>query len=114
MWFSFFFQDNLKTVSPDHGRRGSVSRVVMSDVNDAGQEVEVLLMEPRPFRPFKSSEEYLVAMKEDLAEWLGRLYHPQLEIDAENFMDVLEDGVVLCKVCASRRPKCHLTLFACT
>jgi hypothetical protein len=55
-------------------------------------------MEPRPFRPFKSSEEYLVAMKEDLAEWLHRLYHPQLNIDFDNFMDVLEDGVALCKV----------------
>lgn len=58
---------------------------------------EVVLMEPRPFRPFKSSEEYLVAMKEDLAEWLHRLYHPQLNIDFDNFMDVLEDGVALCK-----------------
>lgn len=63
-----------------------------------GQEVEVVLMEPRPFRPFKSSEEYLVAMKEDLAEWLHRLYYPQLHIDFDNFMDVLEDGVALCKV----------------
>lgn len=71
-----------------------VECIVAND--DGGQAVEVVLMEPRPFRPFKSSEEYLIAMKEDLAEWLLRLY--QLEIDAENFMDVLEDGVVLCKV----------------
>lgn len=66
---------------------------------DGGGSVEVLLLEPRPFRPFKSSEEYLIAMKEDLAEWLQRLYSPQLNIDCDNFMDVLEDGVVLCKVC---------------
>ena len=60
--------------------------------------VEVVLLEPRPFRPFKSSEEYLIAMKEDLAEWLHRLYYPHLEIDSENFMDKLEDGIILCKV----------------
>ena len=58
---------------------------------------EVVSLEPRPFRPFKSSEEYLIAMKEDLAEWLQRLY-PHLNIDADNFVDVLEDGIVLCKV----------------
>ena len=57
----------------------------------------VVSLEPRPFRPFKSSEEYLIAMKEDLAEWLQRLY-PHLHIDVDNFVDVLEDGVVLCKV----------------
>ena len=71
---------------------------VEADGGGEGQEVEVVLMEPRPFRPFKSSEEYLVAMKEDLAEWLHRLYYPQLNIDFDNFMDVLEDGVALCKV----------------
>ena len=57
----------------------------------------VVSMEVRPFRPFKSSEEYLIAMKEDLAEWLQRLY-PHLHIDVDNFVDLLEDGIVLCKV----------------
>lgn len=65
---------------------------------DGDEAQEVVLMEPRPFKPFKSSEEYLVAMKEDLAEWFHRLYYPQLNIDFDNFMDVLEDGVALCKV----------------
>ena len=78
-----------------------MSRVECIVANDAGgRAVEVVLMEPRPFRPFKSSEEYLIAMKEDLAEWLQRLY--QLDIDAESFMHVLEDGVVLCKVPVTR------------
>ena len=53
-------------------------------------------LEPRPFRPFKTSEEYLYAMKEDLAEWLNTLYG--LNMTAENFMEVLETGVVLCDV----------------
>lgn len=54
------------------------------------------MLEARPYRPFKSSEEYLEAMKEDLAEWLSTLY-PNLNIKAENFMDRLDTGVALCK-----------------
>ncbi|KAG8187910.1 hypothetical protein JTE90_002925 [Oedothorax gibbosus] len=59
-------------------------------------EFEVTLLEPRPFRPFKSSEEYLYAMKEDLAEWLNGLYEG-LELDADNFLEEMETGVVLCQ-----------------
>ncbi|XP_041630949.1 GAS2-like protein pickled eggs [Drosophila kikkawai] len=54
------------------------------------------MLEARPYRPFKSSEEYLEAMKEDLAEWLSTLY-PELSINADNFMDRLDTGVALCK-----------------
>lgn len=54
-----------------------------------------VLLESRPFRPFKSSEEYLYAMKEDLAEWLQTMY-PHLNINVENFMEKLETGVALC------------------
>ncbi|XP_074030228.1 GAS2-like protein pickled eggs [Leptinotarsa decemlineata] len=55
-----------------------------------------VLLEARPFRPFKSSEEYLYAMKEDLAEWLQTMY-PHLNIAVENFMEKLETGVALCE-----------------
>ncbi|XP_015117006.1 GAS2-like protein pickled eggs isoform X1 [Diachasma alloeum] len=55
-----------------------------------------VLLEARPYRPFKSSEEYLIAMKEDLAEWLNALY-PELRISLDNFMDRLDTGVALCK-----------------
>ncbi|CAG2107130.1 unnamed protein product, partial [Medioppia subpectinata] len=48
------------------------------------QDFSVMLLEPRPFRPFKSSEEYLYAMKEDLAEWLNTLY--ELDINADTFL----------------------------
>lgn len=57
---------------------------------------EVTLLEPRPFRPFKSSEEYLYAMKEDLAEWLNGLYEG-LSLDADNFLEQMETGVILCQ-----------------
>lgn len=56
-----------------------------------------VLVEQRSFRPFKSSEEYLYAMKEDLAEWLNSLYS-DLDINVNNFMDRLDTGVSLCKV----------------
>lgn len=56
-----------------------------------------VLLEGRSYRPFKSSEEYLIAMKEDLAEWLNALY-PELRINLDNFMDRLDTGVALCKV----------------
>lgn len=56
-----------------------------------------VLLESKPFRPFKSSEEYLYAMKEDLAEWLHLLY-PHLDICTNNFMEKLETGVALCEV----------------
>lgn len=53
-------------------------------------------LERRPFRPFKSSEEYLYAMKEDLAEWLNTLYEG-LDLTAGNFLERLETGVTLCR-----------------
>ncbi|KAJ8342915.1 hypothetical protein SKAU_G00328430 [Synaphobranchus kaupii] len=48
----------------------------------------------RSIKPFKSSEEYLYAMKEDLAEWLKDLY--DIDIAVNNFLEILETGDVLC------------------
>jgi growth arrest-specific protein 2 len=56
-----------------------------------------VLLESRPYRPFKSSEEYLYAMREDLAEWFNTMY-PELMINVDNFMDRLDTGVLLCQV----------------
>lgn len=56
-----------------------------------------VLLEARPYRPFKSSEEYLYAMREDLAEWMNTMY-PELRMNVDNFMDRLDTGVALCKV----------------
>ncbi|XP_060699567.1 GAS2-like protein 2A [Hemiscyllium ocellatum] len=49
----------------------------------------------KSIRPFRSSEEYLYAMKEDLAEWLNALYG--LDIHVDMFMEALETGCVLCQ-----------------
>ncbi|KAG6457841.1 GAS2-like protein pickled eggs [Manduca sexta] len=68
-----------------------------------------VLLEARPFRPFKSSEEYLYAMKEDLAEWLTVLY-PELRINADNFLDRLDTGVALCRHANAVRESARLIL----
>ncbi|XP_042686335.1 GAS2-like protein 2 [Centrocercus urophasianus] len=48
----------------------------------------------RSIRPYGSSQQYLYAMKEDLAEWLKELYG--LDIEVGTFLEVLETGAVLC------------------
>lgn len=53
-------------------------------------------LESRPFRPFKSNDGYLFAMKEDLAEWLNSLYK-DLELNPDNFVTELETGALLCR-----------------
>ncbi|XP_072921805.1 uncharacterized protein gas2l1 [Hemitrygon akajei] len=49
----------------------------------------------KSIRPFRSSEEYLYAMKEDLAEWLNALY--DLDVHVDSFMETLETGCALCQ-----------------
>lgn len=63
----------------------------------AGNEVTATLEQINGIRTYRSGDEYLWAMREDLADWLQRLYAPHLRIDCDNFFDVLEDGVALCR-----------------
>ncbi|KAM6052209.1 GAS2-like protein 1 [Chlamydotis macqueenii] len=49
----------------------------------------------KSIRPFRSSEEYLEAMKEDLAEWFNTLY--ELDIQVDTFLESLETGSHLCR-----------------
>ncbi|XP_039741873.1 GAS2-like protein 2 [Pteropus medius] len=67
----------------------------MSQSGGRGRRPENLGPPLRSIRPFKSSEQYLEAMKEDLAEWLRDLYG--LDINAANFLQGLETGLVLCR-----------------
>ena len=62
------------------------------------EQLSLQLVEKRQLRSFSRADEYLYAMKEDLAEWLNMLY-PDICIDAENFMDILQTGEHLLKVC---------------
>ncbi|XP_065594845.1 GAS2-like protein 1 [Cyrtonyx montezumae] len=49
----------------------------------------------KSIRPFRSSEEYLEAMKEDLAEWFNALY--DLDMAADTFLEALATGCHLCQ-----------------
>ena len=54
-----------------------------------------MVLEPKSLRSFTTNDEYLYAMKEDLADWFACLY--KMHIEAEDFLSVLETGVVLCR-----------------
>lgn len=90
--------------SSPHPHDASASPAAAQDAPDGDS---IMLLEPRPFRPFKTSEEYLYAMREDLAEWLKNLY--QLDINVDNFFEILETGEVLCGV--SLASYCSLLLY---
>ena len=55
----------------------------------------LLVLEPKSLRSFTTNDEYLFAMKEDLAEWFACLY--KMQIDADTFLSILETGVLLCR-----------------
>ena len=55
----------------------------------------VLALERKSVQPYRDQDEYLAAMKEDLAEWLNTLYGHNLTVD--NFFDELETGTILCE-----------------
>ncbi|KAL3857323.1 hypothetical protein ACJMK2_012001 [Sinanodonta woodiana] len=57
--------------------------------------VGLLVLEHKSLRPFKTKDEYLYAMKEDLAEWFKCLYD-DVAINVDNFLEILETGVLLC------------------
>ena len=61
------------------------------------EQLSLQLVEKRQLRSFSRADEYLYAMMEDLAEWLNMLY-PDICIDAENFMEILQTGEHLLKV----------------
>ena len=46
-------------------------------------------------QPYKTQDEYVVVMKEDLAEWLNGIY--DLDMTDADLFDRLEDGVLLCR-----------------
>ncbi|KAL4223694.1 cytoskeletal adaptor [Mactra antiquata] len=61
-----------------------------------GENVGMLVLEAKSLRPFRTKDEYLYAMKEDLAEWFTCLYK-EIDLNADNFLEVLETGVLLCQ-----------------
>ena len=66
------------------------------DVSPPGSDGMPLgMLELKSVKPYKTQDEYLYAMREDLADWFNRLY--DLHMTCENFFELLETGVVLCQ-----------------
>ncbi|CAF3544721.1 unnamed protein product [Adineta steineri] len=54
-------------------------------------------LEMKSLQPYSTTDEYLYAMKEDLADWLSNMYPEWRPITADNFVECLENGVLLCQ-----------------
>lgn len=46
-------------------------------------------LEMKSLQPYSTTDEYLYAMKEDLADWLSTLYPEWTSITADNFLESL-------------------------
>ena len=46
-------------------------------------------LEMKSLQPYSTTDEYLYAMKEDLADWLSNMYPEWRPITAENFLSCL-------------------------
>ena len=46
----------------------------------------------------KLQEEYLIPLKEDLADWINRITESAFQLSPDNFMDKLDNGVIICKL----------------
>jgi hypothetical protein len=44
---------------------------------------------------YSNKNDYIYAMKEDLADWLNSMYSTAL--NADNFIDKLRDGILICE-----------------
>jgi len=49
----------------------------------------------RSVQQYRSTDEYVVVMKEDLADWFNELY--DLTITADQLLDTLQTGTLLCR-----------------
>jgi hypothetical protein len=91
-------EERKRSLNSSLSSRDSDSGSVVSSngANDKSSDDPMHLMERRHMRSFNRADEYLYAMKEDLAEWLNMLYI-EIDIDAENFLGKLETGELLVK-----------------
>ncbi|CAF1015759.1 unnamed protein product [Adineta ricciae] len=53
-------------------------------------------LEMKSVQPYSTTDEYLYAMKEDLADWLSNMYPNWTLMTADNFLECLENGALLC------------------
>lgn len=60
------------------------------------QTMETLyITEMKSIQPYSTKDEYIYAMKEDLADWFNSMYATNLT--ANNFIDQLKNGVLICE-----------------
>lgn len=93
------FPGQIKEPTPAPRRQSTIAMSSSNAINSSPQlchSYTLHSLEPKPFKPFKTNSEYLEAMKEDLAEWLNRLYS-DLELTTENFFSQLETGAIICR-----------------
>ena len=50
-------------------------------------------LEMRSLQPYSTTDEYLYAMKEDLADWLSTMYPDWRPITADNFLECLGESL---------------------
>lgn len=103
----FVPKDSGYNVSTSDGASTCSSSTTEPGELDAGA---LLFLEPKSLRSFTTNDEYLLAMKEDLADWFSSLYQ-NYDITAENFFHVLETGVLLCKHANKVSCECLVDLF---
>lgn len=66
-----------------------------SSQNNSNQsDCSKLFIEMKSIQPYSTKDEYIYAMKEDLAEWFNLMYASN--INAYSFVEELENGVMIC------------------
>ena len=65
--------------------------IVMEDSAGGSKQI----VEMKSMKPYSTKDEYIYAMKEDLAEWFNSMYSTL--INANNFIEQLKNGVLICK-----------------
>ncbi|KAI1298756.1 Growth arrest-specific protein 2 [Halotydeus destructor] len=86
---------------------GSSSPTVIEEDEDEYQEYMTSKTVEYSVRIAKLQEEYLIPLKEDLADWLNRVLGTK-EIFVENFLEKLDNGVTVCKLARLIEANCTL------
>ena len=74
----------------------SISSDISGGSTTGDEQSEIILtLGRKSVQPYKTKDEYLYAMKEDLSEWFNTLY--DVSISADNFYEGIETGVLLCQ-----------------
>ena len=74
--FFFFFE-----VKPNSTMATAIEQLVIDS--------QSRFLEMKSLQPYSTTDEYLYAMKEDLADWLSNMYPDWQPITAENFLECL-------------------------